>query len=259
MSAKSCHRERSNSNYNRANSNTRNKRNYNQARYHQLLRADSDEVDFDSLLKVVNELSNMMNEDGKLNDNRDSKRKNTKLNKKCIETAVGRYNESFFRGNSSRPSELSETASSRITTGSSRASTRFSCTPQLFTNPPEEFPAGRKNMSFSNEEVRTIDRENKRLLSEIINKKPTTSCRTNNQKQSPSAINRLKRQKEIERENLRFLQKLQSVKPTKTISRDYLLADHQRIQKQTSRRPRSSSSTKPNKKNEPSPPPSPSY
>ena len=81
MSAKGCHRERSVSSFSRSTSNIRNKRN--QARYYQLLRADSDEVDFDSLLKVVNELSNMINDDGELNDGRNSKRNSAKLNKKC--------------------------------------------------------------------------------------------------------------------------------------------------------------------------------
>ena len=87
----------------------------------------------------------------------------------------------------------------------------------------------RLSMSFNNNKVRDIDAENHRLLKEIIKRKSdqsqsVTSCPV--RLQSASAINRIKKQKEIERENLRLLHKIQTAKPTNGISRNELIRDH---------------------------------
>ncbi|XP_065675087.1 uncharacterized protein LOC136091432 [Hydra vulgaris] len=91
------------------------------------------------------------------------------------------------------------------------------------------FPDSRQSMSFSNSKVRDIDAENHRLLKEIIKRKSDSSRSTTNMPvrlQSASAVNRMRKQKEIERENLRLLGKIQSAKPTNGISRSELIKDH---------------------------------
>uniref|UniRef100_H2YW29 Cilia- and flagella-associated protein 97 n=1 Tax=Ciona savignyi TaxID=51511 RepID=H2YW29_CIOSA len=109
----------------------------------------------------------------------------------------------------------------------------------------------RKNLSFSNQQVREIDRENRRLLNEITRsrKQPrpssassvrsTTSVRSDatdrsrrstasrasststqrhkSSKQTKlyhSTINRINYQRQVERENLKMLKRLQGCKPT---------------------------------------------
>ncbi|KAM4603419.1 cilia- and flagella-associated protein 97 [Polymixia lowei] len=123
----------------------------------------------------------------------------------------------------------------------------------------------RKNYSFSNDEVRRIDRDNQRLLRALSRlshgPRPGTvvgeAHATNN---SPtvrlyhSALNRQREQQRIERENLAFLKRLESVKPTPGMKRSEQLADYQRqarylgasslsIYKSTSKKERPSSRT----------------
>ncbi|XP_047221473.1 cilia- and flagella-associated protein 97 isoform X2 [Girardinichthys multiradiatus] len=98
----------------------------------------------------------------------------------------------------------------------------------------------RKNYSFSNDDVRRIDRENQRLLRELSRLSPgprsekVASKKTNVSNNSPvihlshSKLNRQREQRRIERENLAFLKRLESVKPTPGLSRSKQLADHQR-------------------------------
>ncbi|XP_068178564.1 cilia- and flagella-associated protein 97 isoform X2 [Antennarius striatus] len=96
----------------------------------------------------------------------------------------------------------------------------------------------RKNYSFKNNEVRTIDQENHRLLRELsrihagsrqgsaMGKK--TCQASNTQRLSHNAINRQREQRRIERDNLALLKKLESAKPTKGLKRSEQLADYQR-------------------------------
>ncbi|XP_034400288.1 cilia- and flagella-associated protein 97 isoform X2 [Cyclopterus lumpus] len=98
----------------------------------------------------------------------------------------------------------------------------------------------RKNYSFTNDEVRRIDRENQRLLREISRHTPgprpgsTTRKKTHMTSKLPhillshSALNRQREQQRIERENLIFLKKLESVKPTPGLKRSEQLKDFQR-------------------------------
>uniref|UniRef100_A0A7N5ZQ76 Cilia- and flagella-associated protein 97 n=1 Tax=Anabas testudineus TaxID=64144 RepID=A0A7N5ZQ76_ANATE len=98
----------------------------------------------------------------------------------------------------------------------------------------------RKNYSFSNDEVRRIDRENQRLLRELSRLSPgprpgsVARKKTNVASSSPlnrlshSALNRQREQQRIERENLAFLKRLESVKPTPGLKRSEQLADYQR-------------------------------
>ncbi|KAL1023465.1 hypothetical protein UPYG_G00041160 [Umbra pygmaea] len=99
----------------------------------------------------------------------------------------------------------------------------------------------RKNYSFSNEEVRHIDRENQRLLRQLsLRSRPhstgsgsTTSSSLRRSNPPParlyhSALNRQREQQRIEKENLAFLRRLESVKPTRGMKRAEQLADYQR-------------------------------
>ena len=89
--------------------------------------------------------------------------------------------------------------------------------------------SNRLNISFSNDEVRHIDLENQRLLKEIIKNKSKIDAAPKKKTPRPmsaSAINRSRRQRDIERENLQFLKRLQSVKPTVGLARETLLKDH---------------------------------
>nr|XP_046273419.1 cilia- and flagella-associated protein 97 isoform X2 [Scatophagus argus] len=103
-------------------------------------------------------------------------------------------------------------------------------------------PGGRnrKNYSFTNDEVRSIDCENQRLLRELSRlssgSRPRSTARkttrvANNSpliRISHSALNRQREQQRIERENLAFLKRLESVKATPGIKRSEQLADYQR-------------------------------
>lgn len=69
--------------------------------------------------------------------------------------------------------------------------------------------SARKNMSFSNEEVRQIDQENQRLLKKILSQQNRPVSKYVSQKSClpqtrmpSSAVNRLKQQRQIELENL---------------------------------------------------------
>uniref|UniRef100_A0A672GI82 Cilia- and flagella-associated protein 97 n=1 Tax=Salarias fasciatus TaxID=181472 RepID=A0A672GI82_SALFA len=104
------------------------------------------------------------------------------------------------------------------------------------------YPGGRnrKNYSFTNDEVRRIDRENQRLLRELSRLSPgprSGSAMTKKSHVAPtsplvrlshSALNRQRDQQRIERENLAFLKRLESVKPTPGLRRSEQLADYQR-------------------------------
>ncbi|KAG6933532.1 cilia and flagella associated protein 97 [Chelydra serpentina] len=97
-------------------------------------------------------------------------------------------------------------------------------------------PGSRKNYSFTNEEVRHIDRENQRLLKELSRQsaKPRSKSATLKKpaglppKLYHSALNRQKEQQRIERENLALLKRLEAVKPTIGMKRSEQLMDYQR-------------------------------
>ncbi|XP_068583161.1 cilia- and flagella-associated protein 97-like isoform X2 [Cebidichthys violaceus] len=101
-------------------------------------------------------------------------------------------------------------------------------------------PRNRKNYSFTNDEVRRIDRENQRLLRELSRQSPgprpgsTAMKKTHMASKLPqirfshSALNRQREQQRIERENLAFLKRLESVKPTPGLKRSEQLKDYQR-------------------------------
>uniref|UniRef100_A0A3P8TBH2 Cilia- and flagella-associated protein 97 n=1 Tax=Amphiprion percula TaxID=161767 RepID=A0A3P8TBH2_AMPPE len=93
-------------------------------------------------------------------------------------------------------------------------------------------PGGRnrKNYSFTNDEVRRIDRENQRLLRELsrLSPGPRPGIKSPLIRPSHSALNRQREQQRIERENLAFLKRLESVKPTPGLKRSEQLADYQR-------------------------------
>lgn len=102
-------------------------------------------------------------------------------------------------------------------------------------------PGGRnrKNYSFTNEEVRRIDRENQRLLHELSRPVPksrpcssvaglVTTPTAHPIHLYHSALNRQREQQRIEKENLAFLRRLESVRPSRGIQRAEQLADYQR-------------------------------
>ncbi|XP_014801083.1 PREDICTED: cilia- and flagella-associated protein 97 isoform X2 [Calidris pugnax] len=92
----------------------------------------------------------------------------------------------------------------------------------------------RKNYSFSNDEVRRIDRENQRLLKELSKQSAKPRRTTLKKSAGPpprlyhTALNRQKEQQRIERENLAFLKRLEAVKPTPGMRRSEQLMDYQR-------------------------------
>ncbi|KAM6941440.1 uncharacterized protein PEZ65_003461 isoform 2-T2 [Lycodopsis pacificus] len=101
-------------------------------------------------------------------------------------------------------------------------------------------PRNRKNYSFTNDEVRRIDRENQRLLRELSHQSPgprpgsTARKKTHTASKLPqirfshSALNRQREQQRIEKENLAFLKRLESVKPTPGLKCSEQLKDYQR-------------------------------
>ncbi|XP_072857488.2 cilia- and flagella-associated protein 97 isoform X1 [Pogona vitticeps] len=96
--------------------------------------------------------------------------------------------------------------------------------------------SSRKNYSFTNEEVRQIDRENQRLLKELTkhSTKPRSKSASLKKPSGPapkmyhSAINRQREQQRIDRENLAFLKRLEAVKPSAGMRRSEQLMDYQR-------------------------------
>lgn len=69
-----------------------------------------------------------------------------------------------------------------------------------------ELTIGRKNMTFTNDQLRQIDRENDRLLKRIMSyskprSKPLSTVHNYQSKKSSAAINRAKQQKQIDHDN----------------------------------------------------------
>lgn len=93
-----------------------------------------------------------------------------------------------------------------------------------------------KNYSFTNDEVRHIERENQRLLKELTRQatKPRNKSFTPKKPAGPpsklyhSTINRQKEQQRIEKDNMALLKRLESIKPTVGMKRSEQLMDYQR-------------------------------
>ncbi|KAG8235491.1 hypothetical protein J437_LFUL015718 [Ladona fulva] len=89
--------------------------------------------------------------------------------------------------------------------------------------------ASKKNMTFTNEQLLQIDRQNRILLNKIVEsqkksrkkpEKPPTLFRAS------SAINRMKKQMEINHNNQILLRKIQQAKPTSPIKRAFAGKQH---------------------------------
>ncbi|XP_067297986.1 cilia- and flagella-associated protein 97 [Pseudorasbora parva] len=111
----------------------------------------------------------------------------------------------------------------------------------LVVSSPGSVGSSRKNYSFSNQEVREIDRENQRLLRELSHsttrsRSGSSTCSKSSSRRSSApamrlyhtALNRQREQERIQKDNLAFLKRLESVKPTPGMTRDEQLSDYQR-------------------------------
>ncbi|XP_016425932.1 cilia- and flagella-associated protein 97-like [Sinocyclocheilus rhinocerous] len=111
----------------------------------------------------------------------------------------------------------------------------------LMVSSPGSVGSSRKNYSFTNKEVREIDRENQRLLCELSrssarSRSDSSACSKTSSRRSSAppirlyhnTLNRQREQERIQKENLAFLKRLESVKPTPGMTRDEQLADYQR-------------------------------
>ncbi|KAJ8028473.1 Cilia- and flagella-associated protein 97 [Holothuria leucospilota] len=95
-----------------------------------------------------------------------------------------------------------------------------------------QMPHQRMNMSFSNDEVKKIDRENQRLLKKILSTNRTHtsangSSRSTSKHMSHSAVRRQREQRKIELENMKILQRIESAKASPMIRRDNLVQHYQ--------------------------------
>ncbi|CAK6958497.1 cilia- and flagella-associated protein 97 isoform X2 [Scomber scombrus] len=101
--------------------------------------------------------------------------------------------------------------------------------------------SNRKNYSFTNDDVRRIDRENQRLLRKLSRISPTSrpgsaagrKSHAGNTlpvvQHSHSGLKRQQEQQRIERDNLDFLKRLESVKASPGLKRSEQLSDYQRL------------------------------
>ncbi|XP_071535124.1 uncharacterized protein [Panulirus ornatus] len=81
----------------------------------------------------------------------------------------------------------------------------------------------RKNMSFTNDEVRRIDRENQILLQKIMSAHNRSKSSSNQNsrpvhKPSNSTVNRRREDEKIRRENMILLRKIQEAKPSRDVT-----------------------------------------
>ncbi|XP_022079562.1 cilia- and flagella-associated protein 97-like isoform X2 [Acanthaster planci] len=103
-------------------------------------------------------------------------------------------------------------------------------------------PHQRVNLSFSNDKVRQIDRENQRLLQKIL-QRPKSGVSTSRaaapltkkggppKMTSHSAIRRQREQQKIEMENMKILERIEAARASSTVRRDKLLQDHSKQMK----------------------------
>lgn len=89
----------------------------------------------------------------------------------------------------------------------------------------------RTNITYSNERARQIEKENERLLSQLLKLSSAKSYKVGKKvplkpKVSHSAINRQREQRRIDKENEAFLRRLQLAKPTRSLSREQQLEEY---------------------------------
>lgn len=97
----------------------------------------------------------------------------------------------------------------------------------------------RKNMSFSNDEVRRIDQENQRLLKKIVTQQSRQKSKTalglngtlpmRGLYTPSSQVNRRRRHRQIEIENVAILKRIEAAKPSTELTRSHLLRDYNRL------------------------------
>lgn len=97
--------------------------------------------------------------------------------------------------------------------------------------------SSKSNYTFDKNQTRDIERENQRLLKEIVQqvhanerKKQQRFSPANVYKLTASAVNRDREMKRIENENRALLKRLQKVKPTKTIARENQIHAYENMQ-----------------------------
>ncbi|XP_071787205.1 uncharacterized protein [Asterias amurensis] len=106
-------------------------------------------------------------------------------------------------------------------------------------------PHQRVNLSFSNDKVRQIDRENQRLLQKILRRPksavtaprlapPARKQGDQSRMTSHSAIRRQREQRKIEAENRKILERIESAHASSAMQRTSLLHDHDRHMKYAS-------------------------
>ena len=187
-----------------------------------LMKADSDEIDIDALLKAVIDISDRLHDqeeklkaDTMALKEREEKLRNREYRRRP-KTAVLHYREDdskegILNGDISDDETLSVSASDignlsgRKSAGSVRGRRPISGRPISGRPSQNPTPVPRLNMSFSNDTVKQIDKENQRLLKEILRSKAKSK---KSQQQGPvramshAEMNRVREQQRIERENL---------------------------------------------------------
>ncbi|XP_796877.2 cilia- and flagella-associated protein 97 [Strongylocentrotus purpuratus] len=106
-------------------------------------------------------------------------------------------------------------------------------------------PHQRMNMSFSNDEVKRIDKDNSRLLEKIIGRssepsrsgrgtRPSSAKHTTNAPEKPvshSAVKRQREQRRIEIENMQILKRIEAARANPEVEKNALMKDyHQQMQ-----------------------------
>ncbi|XP_038056378.1 cilia- and flagella-associated protein 97-like [Patiria miniata] len=114
----------------------------------------------------------------------------------------------------------------------------------LSANVTQPMPHQRVNLSFSNDKVKQIDRENQRLLQKILQRPKSVDVSTYGASQSRradpprmmshSAICRQREQRKIEMENRKILERIETAGASSTVRRDKLLHEHNKQMKYAS-------------------------
>ncbi|XP_031554559.1 cilia- and flagella-associated protein 97-like [Actinia tenebrosa] len=198
------------------------------------LKPDSDQIDLNLLLKAVLDISEKLDRDKEKENYGDREKPSTSTQHETTSFKEGTVE---FDRHSLASSSRSRPRSNYRYSGPRRAA------------PPE-----RKNLSFSNNKVMDIDRENQRLLQKITSSRVRPKSAVASSKktfvepmrvQTAAEVNRTRFQKRVDEDNQKFLQRLQSVKPTKSLSKEYLSkeADAQKNYMTSRARPSSAGST----------------
>lgn len=105
---------------------------------------------------------------------------------------------------------------------------------RVMFEPPKSHCNDKSNFTFDTHRAKLIEKENQRLLKEIMRhigpnqpkKKRSKPHAVSAQRVTPSAINRQRDQRRIESENMQFLQRLQHTRPTRGLSRTEQLTEY---------------------------------